>query len=158
MAQANAIDLTGTTLVFYEVHGLEFDDAESQWRTFNPEPSFTTQVVLPIEKVLKGCDVVTFSAGTGAEYSPLSCNALAADLETNQHCLLISFERATNCWRRGDSRTRNLAPIGISPCIRWSGPNLGVPRSRNGSAPLAVASRRSRSLSRTMEEGLEDNE
>jgi hypothetical protein len=83
LAQANAIDLAGTALVFCEAHELEFDDAESQWRTFKPEPSFTTQVVLPISKVLKGYDVVTFSAGTGAECSPPSRNALAADVETN---------------------------------------------------------------------------
>jgi len=113
LAQENAIDLAGTTLVFYEVHELEFDDAECQWRTFKPEPSFTTQVVLPIEKALKGYDVVTFSAGTGAECSPLSCNALAADVETNQHCLLTSFERAHQLLETGKFKNTEPGPYRI---------------------------------------------
>jgi hypothetical protein len=94
LARQSSIDLTGVRLFFYEVHELEFADAEGRWTTFEPEPSFATQVVLPAEKALEGYDVVTFSARTSAECSPLSCNSLAAEVETNQHCLLDSFERA----------------------------------------------------------------
>src|SRR6185369_14526720 len=88
LAQQNSIDLQGTRLFFYEAHELEFDGAVGQWTTFNPEPSFTTHVILPIEKTLEGYDVVAFSSSTNAGCSPLSCNSLAADVETNQHCLL----------------------------------------------------------------------
>jgi hypothetical protein len=92
---------------------MEFDDTEGQWRTFKPEPSFTTQVAPPIEKALKGYDVVTFSARTGAECSPLSCNALAADVETNQHCLLTSFERAQQLLEEGKFKNTEPGPYRI---------------------------------------------
>lgn len=94
LAQENAIDLQGTRLFYYEVHELEFDQDQSQWTSFKPEPSFMTKVVVPSRRVLEGYDVVTFSVGTSAECSPLSCNALATEVETNQHCLLTSLEQA----------------------------------------------------------------
>ncbi len=94
LAQENCIDLEGTSLFYYEVHELEFHEARSQWTSFRPEPSFTTKVVVAPRKVLVGYDVVTFSVGTAAECSPLSCNALATDVETNPHCLLASLEQA----------------------------------------------------------------
>lgn len=72
------------------------------------EPSFKTEVVPPPAKVLEGYDVVTFSAGTRAECSPLSCNGLAADIEVNRHCLLASFERAKQLLEEG--RFKNTEP------------------------------------------------
>jgi hypothetical protein len=109
----NSIDLTGTRLFFYEVHHLQFDDAEGRWTTFEPEPSFPTQVVLPTEKELEGYDVVTFSAGTSAECSPLSCNSLAAEVETNQHCLLTTFERAQQLLEEGKFKNTEPGPYRI---------------------------------------------
>lgn len=94
LARENHIDLTGTSLFYYEAHDLEFDDTGGQWASFEPEPSFTTGVTAPHGKVLEGYDVVTFSVGTSAECSPLSCNALAGEVETNEHCLLVSLEHA----------------------------------------------------------------
>lgn len=107
IARDHAIDLTGSRLFYYEMHGLEFDDLHG-WRSFTPEPAFPTQVVAPTEKVLAGYDVVTFSAGTSAECSPLSCNALALEVETNQHCLLASVEEARRLLE--DGRFRNTEP------------------------------------------------
>jgi hypothetical protein len=46
LARQNSIDLTGVRLFFYEVHELEFADTEGRWTTFEPEPSFSTQVVV----------------------------------------------------------------------------------------------------------------
>ena len=77
VAQQNSIDLMGTTLFFYDANQPEFDGAEGEWTTFEPEASFKTEVVLPTEKKLEGYDVVTFSQGTSAEGSPLSCNPLS---------------------------------------------------------------------------------
>ena len=57
---------------------------------------------------LEGYDVVTFSARTSAECSPLSCNVLAAEMETNEHCLLPSFERAAQLLEEG--RFTNAEP------------------------------------------------
>ena len=113
LARQNSIDLTGARLFFYEVHELEFDDAERQWRAFQPEPSFPTQVVLPTGKALEGYDVVTFSAGTKAECSPLSCNSLAADVATNQHCLLDSLERAQQLLEDGTFDNTEPGPCRI---------------------------------------------
>lgn len=92
VAQENNIDLSGTVLFFYEVYELQFNSGE--WTPFEPEPSFGTNVSLPEAKVLEGYDVVTFYAQTSPECSPLSCNSLAAEVETNTRCLLQSFEQA----------------------------------------------------------------
>jgi len=90
----HAIDLSGTRLFFYEVHDDEFDQAQAAWRPFSPEPSFPTRVVPPKSAQLVGYDVVSFYAGTSPECSPLSCNGLARDVQTNRHCLLPSLEIA----------------------------------------------------------------
>ena len=108
LAEQNAIDLTGTRLFFYETHELEFDGTDGTWVPFKPEPSFTTQVAPPTTKSLEGFDVVTFSVGTGAECSPLSCNSLATELETNQHCLLATFDKAKHYL--DDGRFKNSEP------------------------------------------------
>jgi hypothetical protein len=92
LAQQNSIDVTGAILFFYEAYEQEFDDTEGQWAIFQPEPSFKTQVVPPTEMALEGYDIVTFSLGTSAECSPLSCNSLAAQVQTNEHCLLPSLK------------------------------------------------------------------
>jgi hypothetical protein len=113
VARQHAIDLTGTTLFFYEAHELEFNGAERQWTPFVPEPSFTTQVVVPTEKTLEGYDVVTFFVKTSPECSPLSCNSLAAELKTNQHCLLASFERAHQLLEEGKFENSEPGPYRI---------------------------------------------
>ncbi len=113
LAQQNSIDLTGTRLFFYEAYELEFDDAEGKWTTFKPEPSFKTEVVVPTEKALEGYDVVTFSVRTSAECSPLSCNSLASEVETNGHCLLPSLERAKELLEEGKFKNTEPGPYRI---------------------------------------------
>jgi len=90
VAQENSIGLEQTLLFYYEAHEMEL--AEEGWRSFFPEPSFTTNIVQPPHKRLEGFDVVTFSAGNSPECSPLSCNGLAEELRTNSHCLFESFD------------------------------------------------------------------
>ncbi|MBE7555554.1 MAG: hypothetical protein HS126_31275 [Anaerolineales bacterium] len=94
LANEHAIELAGTRLFYYEVYELQFDEDIGDWIGFEPELGFPTAVVLPTLKNLEGFDVVTFSAGTSAECSPLSCNYLAGEVETNSHCLLASLEQA----------------------------------------------------------------
>jgi hypothetical protein len=94
VATENGIDLTGTRLFYYEVYERQFDEDSRDWIGFEPEPSFPTQVMAPALKTLEGYDVVTFSVGTNAECSPLSCNHLATEVGTNPHCLLASLEQA----------------------------------------------------------------
>jgi len=112
ISRDHAIDLAGLQLFYYEVCGLEFDDLDG-WRGFAPEASFKTQVVAPAEKVLEGYDVVTYSAGTSAECSPLSCNALALEVETNPHCLLASVEDARRALEDGRFRDSEPGPYRI---------------------------------------------
>jgi hypothetical protein len=92
VAHENSIQLEGTSLFYYEVHEMEFDGAS--WRSYHPELSFPTSVIPPSEKVLEGFDVVTFFARSSPECSPLSCNAMAKEISTNEHCLLASFDDA----------------------------------------------------------------
>jgi hypothetical protein len=100
-AHAHALDLAGTSLFYYEAHDLAFHAFDRQWTSFQPEPSFTTHVIVPTVKDLAGYDVVTFSVGTSPECSPLSCNSLASDVETNPHCLLTSLEQAQRLLEAG---------------------------------------------------------
>ena len=72
LAGDHKIDLSGTKFFYYEVYELEFNEDKKEWRTFRPESSFQTNVVVPEEKYLEGFDVVTFSVGTRPECSPLS--------------------------------------------------------------------------------------
>ena len=90
VARENSIDVTPTTLFYYEVHELEFDG--KRWNTF--APNFPVNVTPPARKKLEGFDVVTFCARSSPECSPLSCNSLADKIPTNAHCLLASFEDA----------------------------------------------------------------
>ena len=113
LADEHSIDLAATRLFYYEAHELEFDDDQSLWKPFLPEPTMETQVIELREKHLVGYDVVTFSAGTTAECSPLSCNHLATELDTNQHCLLFSFKRAKELLEQGKFTNSEPGPFRI---------------------------------------------
>ena len=92
LAQENQIQLKATTLFYYEVHEMEFDG--KNWLAYQPDASFPTNVVVPSQKILEGFDVVTFSTHNAPECSPLSCNGMADEIPTNEHCLLHSFDEA----------------------------------------------------------------
>jgi hypothetical protein len=94
LADEQAIDLGDCRFFYYEVFEEEFEDASETWRPLKPDDGFKTAVVAPARKQLEGYDVVTFSAHTSPECSPLSCNNLAAIMETNRHCLFASFDDA----------------------------------------------------------------
>ncbi len=91
IARENSISLEGT-LFYYEAHELEFDD--EGWKVFRPDPSMHTSVVPPSKNILEGFDVVSLAARNSPECSPLSCNSMARELPTNQHCLFASFQEA----------------------------------------------------------------
>jgi hypothetical protein len=113
LANQNSIDLKGTQLFFYEVYEREFNAGIGQWVDFEPEPSFKTEVLLPAAKLLEGYDVVTFYARTSPECSPLSCNSLATEVETNRHCLLRSLERAMELLEEGKFQNTEPGPYRI---------------------------------------------
>lgn len=113
VAKEHSIDLTGIKLFYYEVYELEFHEDDGEWHAFKAEPSFETNILEPRSKHLEGYDVVTFSAGTSPECSPLSCNLLAKDLRTNQHCLLDSFEEARQYLEQGIFNNSEPGPYRI---------------------------------------------
>lgn len=92
VAKKKSIQLDGTILFYYEVYEMEFHDGN--WHAFGPEPSFPTNVRVPACRHLDGFDVVTISNRNAVEHSPLSCNSMADELATNDHCLLASLEKA----------------------------------------------------------------
>ncbi len=100
IAKEHSIDLTGTKLFYYEVYNLEFHE-DTEWKSFEPEASFITDIEKPSLKNLEGYDVVTFSCGNSAECSPLSCNGLADTIPVNKHCLLSSFDEAHQLLEHG---------------------------------------------------------
>jgi len=97
----DGVDRSRLTLFYYEVHEQEFDEDSNRWVSFEPEASFPTQVARPPSARLQGFDVVSFSAGTAPECSPLSCNALADEVQVNEHCLLATFEEAVTALETG---------------------------------------------------------
>ena len=94
VAAAESISLADHDIFYYEVYERQFDDETKVWEPFEPEKSFKTAIEPPQLKELMGFDVVTFSARTSPECSPLSCNHLAETISVNQHCLLQTLEQA----------------------------------------------------------------
>ena len=113
LAEEQSIDMSGTKLFYYEVYEFEFDGDKSRWKPLEPGTSFITQIVEPRTKQLEGYDVVTYSMGSSAECSPLSCNYLAKEVETNQHCLLVSLEKARQLLEQGIFRNTEPGPYRI---------------------------------------------
>ena len=113
LATENSIELKGTKLFFYEAHPLAFDDVAKKWIPFEKIQSFTTNIQLPDEKNLEGFDIVTYSQGTTHECSPLSCNSLAEEFSTNEHCLLSSFQSAIELLENGKFKDSEPGPFRI---------------------------------------------
>jgi hypothetical protein len=101
LAVTASISLDGLKLFYYEAYELQFDEDEKAWEAFEPEPSFATDVVVPVSKRLEGFDIASFTMGNMAECSPLSCNALAATLPVNAHCLLETLDQAMAAVEQG---------------------------------------------------------
>jgi len=120
IAHENSIDLSGTTLFYYEVYEKEFDG--ETWHPYEPDSSFKTSVVVPVDKHLDGFDVVTFSCRNLPECSPLSCNHLAQELPTNSHCLFHSFEDAEMNVTKGRFNDTEPGPYRIFSVysLNWS--------------------------------------
>jgi hypothetical protein len=101
VAVESSVDLENTRLFYYEIHDHEYDEDEKTWIPIAPDSSFNTQILEPEIKTLEGYDIVTFSGGSNPECSPLSCNSLSSEIETNEHCLLPSFEKAKELLEEG---------------------------------------------------------
>ena len=88
--------------------------------------SLASNVVVPAEKALEGYDVTTFQNGNSPECSPLSCNSLAEEVPTNQHCLLASFEQAHRLLEAGTFKNSEPGPFRILAV--YSTPWPGLPQ------------------------------
>jgi hypothetical protein len=111
-SEAN-IDLSQCKLFFYEVFELEFSQELKAWREFAPDASFSTNVVMPSDKVLQGFDVATFLCGNTPECSPLSCNSLACEIPVNEYCLFDTFEQAKGAVDAGQFANSERGPLRI---------------------------------------------
>ncbi len=120
IARENSIQLEGTSLFYYEVHEMQFDG--EKWSRYEPEASFPTNVIPPVNKRLEGFDVVTFFAGNAPECSPLSCNGLAGEIRTNEHCLFASFDDAYDRVSDGSFKGAEPGPYRIFAVysVDWS--------------------------------------
>jgi hypothetical protein len=125
LAHNNSIDLAGTKLFFYEEYECEFDGDRHEWIAIEPERSFNTAVVVPEISRLEGFDVVTFSARTSPECSPLSCNSLAERVPTNEHCLLATLENARKLLEDGAFENTERGPYRILAVYSTEWPVLG---------------------------------
>jgi len=94
LLRESRVDASGLKWFYYEVYEKQFDEEAKSWVDFQPEASFSTDILPPREKKFEGFDVVSFSAGTSPECSPLSCNNLAERIPVNGHCLMETFEDA----------------------------------------------------------------
>ncbi len=112
IAEENNLDISNTTLFYYEVYKFEFDEITKEWLLFRPD-DFDTNIENPTTKVLAGFDVVTFSVHTSPECSPLSCNYLAKDISVNSHCLFSSFIEAKEALENGFFDNSECGPFRI---------------------------------------------
>ncbi len=94
VARALGEDIGGTTLFYHELFPQQFDEATRGWGPVHPAAGLATEVVVPQAKALQGYDVVTYMDGACPGCSPLSCNGLAATIETNERCLFETLDAA----------------------------------------------------------------
>lgn len=94
-------DVTGASLFYFtayerelESDGWTFDTADWRIRSAARSAAVADDVHVPASdaSTLLGYDVVVF--GDYLEHSPLSCNSIAEQLPTNEHCLLASLDDA----------------------------------------------------------------
>jgi hypothetical protein len=91
LAKESSLDLTGTKLFYYEIYPKEYCQGIG-FKDFKPNNEFQTNIVFPKSKIFEGYDVATFSCGSSAECSPLTCNGIAKNIKVNEHCLMLTLE------------------------------------------------------------------
>jgi hypothetical protein len=138
VAPENHIQLEGALLFYYEVYEKEFNG--KTWLPYEGE-AFPTNVLPPSEKALKGFDVVTFFAHSSPECSPLSCNGMAGEIPTNEHCLLVSFEEAYEKITTGTFNQAEPGPYRIFAVysIPWDSSSSSMTKHRHGYSSARIA-------------------
>src|SRR3954462_892529 len=113
VAHKEGVELAAHKMFYYEVYGRQFDEHSSSWVPVAANASIATRVMAPSHSRLEGFDVVTFSAGTSPECSPLSCNYLAETIAVNEYCLLNSFDEARRLLEAGTFSHSEPGPFRI---------------------------------------------
>ena len=113
IAKAHSIDISNTTMFYYESYEDEYDERAMKWVKFRPDENFPVSVRVPDDRILQGFDIVPYSMHTSPECSPLSCNALAETVEVNAHCLLNSLEVAKCLLEENDASRFEPGPYRI---------------------------------------------
>ena len=135
LSQEYRIDPEGLTFFYYGAYENEFDAGLKRWMSFEPE-AFPTNVIPPTRREFRGYDVVTFNVRTNPECSPLSCNRLASEIQTNPHCLLESFEKAKSSLESGKFDRSEPGPFRIFAVYtidpdNWLDPDPGTTHERS---------------------------
>jgi hypothetical protein len=99
IARESGIDIGPMTLFYYEVFCQEFDEVSKAWSVFAADGP--VHVVVPVNPVLLGFDVVCFSQRNTPECSPLSCNQLCEKVTVNAGCLFSTFDAAKGALEAG---------------------------------------------------------
>lgn len=118
IATSNSLDMTTSTIFYYEVFANEYDTDDRRWVALGVDPSLLTNVQVPEEKILVGYDVVSFWAHSSPECSPLSCNHLAEVVSVNEHCLLRTFSEAESHLANGAFSNAEPGPYRIFAVYR----------------------------------------
>ncbi len=126
LATRENIDLSTASLFYYEALDHAFDEITAAWVSFEPEASVMTNVQIPNDKHLLGFDVVSFTFGNGPECSPLSCNGLAVELKTNQHCLFDSCDDALRALERVNFKNTEPGPFRVIAVYSVGSHSLGA--------------------------------
>ena len=113
VAREKGVDLSGMQFFYYETSAQEYAAEDKVWYGVDQEHSIPTDVQIPVAAMLEGYDVVTFSAATNPEHSPLSCNSLAEKIPVNRHCLLHSYEEAKALIEAGTFNDSEPGPFRI---------------------------------------------
>jgi hypothetical protein len=100
LAQGLGVDLSGMTLLYFELHPEEFDQDANRWNAVE-KATLPMGVLQPKSFEVLGFDVVSYSRGVLFECSPLSCNGFHAELSVNGHCLFPTFDAAWKALETG---------------------------------------------------------
>jgi len=111
------INLSSATLFYYEIYESEFDQSDKgkvkRWSPIQCEHSFPTDVLVPLEKVLAGFDVVEYVCRNSPECSLLSCSDLSKEFTVNAHCLFNTLEESKQSVESGKFHACEPGPYRI---------------------------------------------
>lgn len=115
-------------LFYYEAYPLQYLPLQWAWQRFAPEQALPLNVVPAHNPSLEGYDIVSYSAGSSAECSPLSCNQMAKTIRPNAHCLLPALDDAIRLLEDGELENCEPGPYRIIAVhsLQWPLSDAGV--------------------------------